>query len=51
MHFFSGAPLTLYDITNPDWVPTLNRLYDPASVHIGEVREGYLEVESDIRRR
>ena len=28
-HFLSGAPSTLYDVTNPDWAPSLNLGYDP----------------------
>lgn len=36
VHFISGKPSTLYDSTNPDWVPSLNlghsqSLYTPAS--------------------
>ncbi|XP_065884562.1 uncharacterized protein [Dysidea avara] len=27
LHFLSGKPSTLYDVTNPDWLPTLNMGY------------------------
>ena len=48
-HFLSGAPSTLYDVTNPDWAPTLNLGYDPVGDHT--VQASTERYERAIKRR
>ena len=48
-HFLSGAPSTLYDVTNPDWAPTLNLGYDAVDDHT--TRASTERYERAIKRR
>ena len=48
-HFLSGAPSTLYDVTNPDWAPSLNLGYDSVGDHT--VQASTTSYERAIKRR
>lgn len=53
-HFITGRPAALFDVTNPDWAPSLNLGYDSPAVHSLRLRssmERYRRAKERDRRK